>query len=270
MLHRGRSDLYAMVEEYFRTSFVTGNELITEAVRRMLAAGGKRLRPRFTLLAAESAGGRAGDDRRPVNRCPAMAPMVGGGPLVSALLVLLLLLALALSIITAMAGSSRTLYQGSIDGWLPRYLSHVNAHGAPTRAMWTDLAFNLILLLMSDYVFVLAVSNCCYLIFNFLNLNAGWIHRVDSPRANRPWRAPDALLAAGAVLAFVNAFLLGAGSNVYGKAGLLTGLLAAAWRRLASSVIGPAFTTASTLLGVAQLGFRGQLIEIDLTAALPD
>lgn len=49
-----------------------------------------------------------------------------------------------------------------------------------------------------------------------------------------------------------------------------TAVLAAAWRRLTNSVIGPAFTTASTLLGVAQLGFTGQLIEIDLTAALPD
>ncbi|MER5360556.1 Rid family hydrolase [Streptomyces sp. NPDC002785] len=45
--------------------------------------------------------------------------------------------------------------------------------------------------------------------------------------------------------------------------------LGAAWRRLTGSVIGPAFTTASTLLGVAQLGFAGQLIEVDLTAALP-
>lgn len=46
-------------------------------------------------------------------------------------------------------------------------------------------------------------------------------------------------------------------------------VLGAAWRRLTSSVIGPAFTTASTLLGVAQLGFSGQLVEVDLTAALP-
>ncbi|MFD6424629.1 RidA family protein [Streptomyces sp. NPDC060198] len=47
------------------------------------------------------------------------------------------------------------------------------------------------------------------------------------------------------------------------------GALGAAWRRLVGSSIGPAFTTASTLLGVAQLGFAGQLIEVDLTAALP-
>ena len=158
----------------------------------------------------------------------AMARMVGGGAVVSLLIVLLLLLALVLSIITAMAGSSRTLYQGAVDGWLPRYLSRVNAHGAPTPAMWTGIGFNLILLLLSDYIFVLAVSNCCYLIFNFLNLNAGWIHRIDSPQAQRPWRAPGVLIALGTALAFFNAFLLGAGANVYGSGTLLTGLVAAA------------------------------------------
>ncbi|MFZ0214573.1 MAG: RidA family protein [Candidatus Dormiibacterota bacterium] len=49
-----------------------------------------------------------------------------------------------------------------------------------------------------------------------------------------------------------------------------TAVLGAAWRRLTASVIGPAFTTASTLVGVAQLGFGGQLVEVDLTAALPE
>jgi geranylgeranyl pyrophosphate synthase len=57
----GERDLYRLVEDFFRNSFSTGNELITEAVRRMLAAGGKRLRPRFTLLAAEAMGARAID-----------------------------------------------------------------------------------------------------------------------------------------------------------------------------------------------------------------
>ncbi|MGA5068542.1 RidA family protein [Streptomyces exfoliatus] len=46
--------------------------------------------------------------------------------------------------------------------------------------------------------------------------------------------------------------------------------LVTAWRRLTGSGLGPAFTTASTLLGVAQLGYPGQLIEVDLTVALPD
>ncbi|MGH7729473.1 MAG: polyprenyl synthetase family protein, partial [Vulcanimicrobiaceae bacterium] len=51
----GERDLYALIEEFFASSFSTDNALITEAVRRMLAAGGKRLRPRLVLLAAEAA-----------------------------------------------------------------------------------------------------------------------------------------------------------------------------------------------------------------------
>jgi enamine deaminase RidA (YjgF/YER057c/UK114 family) len=44
--------------------------------------------------------------------------------------------------------------------------------------------------------------------------------------------------------------------------------LADVWRDLTESPLAAAFTSASTLLGVAQLGFPGQLIEIDLTAAV--
>jgi len=44
--------------------------------------------------------------------------------------------------------------------------------------------------------------------------------------------------------------------------------LARAWHRFASSALAPAFTSASTLLGVTALGFAGQLVELDLTAAL--
>ncbi|GAB2559197.1 RidA family protein [Kribbella endophytica] len=44
--------------------------------------------------------------------------------------------------------------------------------------------------------------------------------------------------------------------------------LGAVWTWLNDSPLAPAFTTASTLLGVAQLGFTGQLVEIDVTAAL--
>jgi amino acid transporter len=158
----------------------------------------------------------------------AMVDMVGGGAVVGNLLIVMLILALLLTIMTTMAGSSRTLYQGSVDGWLPRYLGRTNRHGAPTRAMWTDLAFNLVLLLLSDYVFVLAASTVCYMVFNFLNLNAGWLHRVDSPHVERPWRAPTALIAAGGVLAFFNALLLGWGAAVWGPGALWTGLVGAA------------------------------------------
>ncbi len=49
-----------------------------------------------------------------------------------------------------------------------------------------------------------------------------------------------------------------------------TPVLGQVWRQLTQSELGPALASASTLLGVAQLGFSGQLVELDLTAALPD
>jgi len=162
----------------------------------------------------------------------AMATMVGGSGFVVNIMVMLMILALMLSIMTAMAGSSRTLYQGSVDGWLPRYLDHANEHGAPTRAMWTDLVFNLGLLAIAaadatSFFFILAVSNCCYIIFNFLNLNSGWIHRIDNGHIQRPWRAPTILLVLGTVFAFVNAAFMGAGAKVWNPMALWAGAIAA-------------------------------------------
>ena len=155
----------------------------------------------------------------------ALGGLVSNSNAVVQIFVILMIMALFLSIMTAMAGSSRTLYQGSRDGWLPKFLGQVNEHGAPTNAMWTDLAFNLFLLaLASDaggYFYVLAISNVGYLTFNFLNLNAGWIHRIDSAHLPRPWKAPTALIGFNTLLAFVNALLLGAGAKVWGYSGAL-------------------------------------------------
>ena len=162
----------------------------------------------------------------------AMAHMVGGGSILESLLVMLMILALMLTLMTAMAGSSRTLYQGSVDGWLPRYLSHVNEHGAPTRAMWTDLVVNLVVLSIAvadatSFFFILAVSNCGYIIFNFLNLNAGWIHRMDSGHIARPYKAPTVIIVVGTLFAFVNAVFMGAGAKVWNPTALWAGIFTA-------------------------------------------
>ena len=163
----------------------------------------------------------------------ALGNMVGGGKVITQVFVILMILALFMAIMTAMAGSSRTLYQGSKDGWLPKYLGRANSNGAPSNAMWTDFGFNLILLaLASDvggYFYVLAISNVGYILFNFLNLNAGWIHRIDSGHIARPWKAPSLLIGINTVLAFVNALFLGAGAKVWGyENALWSGLVFAA------------------------------------------
>jgi amino acid transporter len=157
----------------------------------------------------------------------ALAGMLGGGEAVTKIFVVLLFFTLLLAIMTAMSGSSRTLFQGGEDGLLPKYLSRLNAHKVPTAAMWTDLGVNLVLLLMSDYIFVLAVSNCNYMIFNFLNLNAGWIHRRDNPRVPRPFKAPMPLFVLGVAFAYFNMFLLGAGADSWGNGTLITGWIVA-------------------------------------------
>ncbi len=178
--------------------------------------------------AAEYSGMLAPDIYSGMGVAAVMARMVHAGQIVGAIVVVMLILALVLSLMTSMAGSSRTLYQASVDGWLPKYLAKVNAHGAPTNAMLTNLAFNLLLLLLSDTVFVIGAANIGYLLYNFLTLNAGWIHRLDRPRQERPWRAPTWILAAGAVLSFMNLAFMGFGADVYGAGTLKTGLIFAA------------------------------------------
>lgn len=152
-----------------------------------------------------------------------LTAMVAGGIWVQRIVLLLLVLTLMLTIMTAMSGSSRTLYQASVDGWLPHYLSRVNPQGAPIGAMVTDLVFNLLLLLMSDYVFVLAASNVSYIIFNFLNLNACWIHRIDRAERIRAFKVSKPLLVMGILLAFFNLVLMGFGADLWGPGTLLTG-----------------------------------------------
>jgi enamine deaminase RidA (YjgF/YER057c/UK114 family) len=82
--------------------------------------------------------------------------------------------------------------------------------------------------------------------------------QVDQVAAN----ALEALRAAGAAPADVVRSVIYVVSD-------RSPVLSEVWRRLNGSVIASAFTTASTLLGVAQLGYPGQLVELDLTAALP-
>lgn len=156
----------------------------------------------------------------------AMARIVGGGAWVANAIVVMLMLSILLIVMTSMMGSSRTLYQASVDGWLPKYLSHVNEHGAPTRAMWTDLGFNLVLLLMSDYMTVLSISNVCYMLFVFLNLQSGWIHRMDRGQWQRPFRCPTWLLVLGSICGYANLVYVGAGADLQSAGTLRNGLIA--------------------------------------------
>ena len=57
----------------------------------------------------------------------ALASMVNAGPFATKLIVVILTFTLLLAILTAMAGSSRTLYEGGRDGWMPKASTMRNA-----------------------------------------------------------------------------------------------------------------------------------------------
>jgi amino acid transporter len=152
----------------------------------------------------------------------AMGHMVGFTGWAVNIIVVMLLATLLLSVMAAIAGSARTLFQSSKDGFLPKYLSHTNASGTPTWAMWTDLGVNVVLLMMNNDLYILALSNVAYMTFIYMNLQSGWIHRMDRPDWLRSYKAPTWLLAAGAVCGFLDMFLIGVGANSYG-AGVLSG-----------------------------------------------
>ena len=155
----------------------------------------------------------------------AMAHMVGLKGFGVDIVIIMLLATLLLAVMAAIAGSARTLFQSSKDGFLPKYLQQTNKHGTPTRAMWTDLALNVVLLTMNNDVFLLAVSNVCYMTFIFMNLQSGWIHRMDRPSWTRPFKAPSWLLAIGAAMGFFDMFLIGMGAQAYGNGVLVGGFL---------------------------------------------
>jgi len=128
----------------------------------------------------------------------------------------LLLVALLLSINTAILGSSRTLYQASKDGWTLRFLQRTTPRGVPLRAMSFDIAFNLVLMLLGNPIYILAASTIGYMVFNSLNLMAGYLLRKDAPDAARPYRAPVIMIRLGVVLAAGNFVLLFVGAPSWG------------------------------------------------------
>jgi len=132
------------------------------------------------------------------------------------LLIGLLLVALLLSINTAILGSSRTLYQASKDAWTFRFLQWTSPRGVPLRAMGFDVAVNLVLMLLGNPIYILAASTIGYMVFNTLNLVAGYLLRKDAPHVERPYRAPLVMIRLGVSLAAGNLVLLFVGAPSWG------------------------------------------------------
>jgi amino acid transporter len=101
-----------------------------------------------------------------------------------------LVLALLLSVLNAIMGVGRSLYQASQDGVLPRWFGKVNAHGVPARAMAFNVVVSMIVVLFGSPVRIYIFSNAGYLFACALSLAGYFVYRQLRPEVERPFRLP--------------------------------------------------------------------------------
>jgi len=115
----------------------------------------------------------------------------------------MLIIALVLSALNAITGTSRSLAQMSIDGNFPRIFGRLNAHGVPSAGMVFTVICAIIVTFMGGAVQIYTFSNVGYLIPFFTVLFAYWWLRRTRPNLPRPVRLPGFMkYVALAILAF--------------------------------------------------------------------
>jgi amino acid transporter len=101
-----------------------------------------------------------------------------------------LILALLLSVLNAIMGVGRSIYQASEDGMLPRWFQRTNRHGVPGRAMAFNVVCSMIVVLFGSPARIYIFSNAGYLFACALALAGYFVHRQLRPDVERPYRLP--------------------------------------------------------------------------------
>jgi amino acid transporter len=101
-----------------------------------------------------------------------------------------LIAALALSVLNAIMGCGRSLYQASEDGQLPRWFEKKNRHGVPGNAMIFNVVCSAILVLLGSPLRIYIISNGGYLLSCSLALAGYFVYRQLRPDTPRPFRLP--------------------------------------------------------------------------------
>jgi amino acid transporter len=101
-----------------------------------------------------------------------------------------LILALLLSVLNAIMGTGRSLYQASADGTLPHWFGKINVHGVPARAMAFNVAASMLVVLFGSPVRIYIFSNAGYLFACAMSLAGYFVYRQMRPAAERPLRLP--------------------------------------------------------------------------------
>jgi amino acid transporter len=104
-----------------------------------------------------------------------------------------LIVALLLSVLNAIMGCARSLYQTTEDGTLPRWFGHLNRHGVPDRAMAFNVVASAVVLLFGSPLRIYIFSNMGYLFACGLTFFVYFLHRQTRPEVERPMRLPGAM-----------------------------------------------------------------------------
>jgi amino acid transporter len=101
-----------------------------------------------------------------------------------------LILALALSVLNAIMGVGRSLFQAAEDGQLPRWFQKKNRHGVPSNSMAFNVVCAAILCLLGSPLRIYIISNGGYLLSCSLALAGYFVYRHLRPDEPRPFRLP--------------------------------------------------------------------------------
>jgi amino acid transporter len=118
-----------------------------------------------------------------------------------------LIVALLLSVLNAIMGCARSLYQTAEDGLLPRWFGHLNVHGVPDRAMAFNVVASFVVLLFGSPLRIYVFSNIGYLFSCGLTFFVYFFHRQTRPAVDRPVRLPGFMKWVALVLGVFSAVL---------------------------------------------------------------
>jgi amino acid transporter len=101
-----------------------------------------------------------------------------------------LIAALLLSVLNAIMGVGRSLWQASEDGQLPKWFGRTNKHDVPARAMGFNVIASAVVVFFGSPARIYIFSNAGYLFSCALALAGYFVYRHKVPDAPRPFRLP--------------------------------------------------------------------------------
>jgi amino acid transporter len=131
----------------------------------------------------------------------------GSGGYIQYVIGIPLIFALLLSVLNAIMGVGRSLFQASEDAMLPRWFAHKNRHHVPDRAMAFNVVCAMLVVFFGSPVRIYIFSNVGYLISVIAALVGYFYVRQTRPELVSPFRMPAAFrwvaLLCGAFLTYV-------------------------------------------------------------------